>query len=174
MQNGIRHVVRLVDDYAEYAMIVVLYGYFVSVIIIEIVLRYLFNMTTGIGEETARHAFIWLSWIAASLAAKKRIHISINLFYANMSYRGQAAMTLINNVLFICLATVVVYYTLSIMSDQFAYGTLSRAARYPMYLAYLGIPLGYLMMIGRLVQNVVADLAAYQRGEPPQQGGAVF
>lgn len=174
MQNARRRAVKLVDDYAEYALIVVLYGYFVSIIIIEIALRYLFNMSTGIGEETARHAFIWLSWIAASLAAKKRIHISINLFYERLSYRGQGLMTLINNFLFIGLATVVIYYALDIMLDQYNYGTLSRAARYPIYVAYLGVPLGYVMLVGRLIQNVVKDAAAYQRGEPPQKGGAVF
>lgn len=174
MWELLKRAARLLDDYAEYAMIVVLYGYFVAIILIEIALRYLFNMSTAIGEETARHAFIWLSWIAASLAVKKRVHISIHLFMDRLSYRGQALLTLVNNILFIVLATAVIYYTLNIMSDQYNYGTLSRAARYPMYVAYMGIPLGYVLIIIRLIQNIKEDARAYRLGEPPRQGGALF
>lgn len=174
MRISTSRILRLIDDYAEYALIVVLYGYFVLIIIIEIVLRYVFNMSTLIGEETARHAFICLSWIAASLAVKNRVHISIYILMGYLSDRGKHVLTLLNNLLFMFLATAVVYYVLQIMSDQYAYGTLSRAARYPMYVAYLGIPIGYLMMIARLVQNIIQDVADYRSGLPPREGGALF
>jgi TRAP-type C4-dicarboxylate transport system permease small subunit len=173
MSNA-RAVVRFLDEYTEFVLIVLFYSYFIFIIVLEVILRYGFNTSTIIGEETARHAFIWLSWIAASLAAKKRIHISVAVIEQHFSRNWQYAMNYFYNVLFVVLCSFGIFYVLPIIQTQIQYETLSRAARYPMYIVYLAIPIGYGLMIVRVVQNMVIDYRDFKAGKPIQTGAALF
>jgi len=167
-------VVGFLDEHVEYVLIVAFYTYFVVVIVTEVVLRYGFNSSLLIAEETARHAFIWLAWIAASLAAKKRIHISIPVFEERFSRNGQFVMAFVYNALFILICVYGIKYVLPIIESQHQYGTLSRAAQLPMYVIYLAVPIGYGMMVIRVVQNIVIDYRDFRAGRDLQKGLALF
>lgn len=167
-------VLRFLDEYAEFCLIVVFYSYFIIVIVLEVILRYGFNSSTIIGEETARHAFIWLAWIAASLAVKKRIHISVAVLEQHFSERWQYVMNYFYNMLFVILCGFGIYYVLPIIESQIQYETLSRAAQYPMFMIYMSIPIGYGMMIARVIQNMVIDYGDMKAGRPIRTGPALF
>jgi len=173
MRNA-KAIIRFLDEYTEYILVVLFYSYFIIIIVLEVILRYGFNSSTIIGEETARHAFIWLSWIAASLAAKKRIHISIAVIEQHFSRKWQYAMNYFYNALFVILCSFGILYVFPIIQIQFQYETLSRAAQYPMYLVYLAIPIGYGLMIVRVVQNMIIDYQDFHAGKPIRKGGALF
>jgi len=57
----IRRVLKILDERIENWLITIFYTYFIIIIVLEVTLRYGFNKSTIIGEETARHSFIWLS-----------------------------------------------------------------------------------------------------------------
>jgi TRAP-type C4-dicarboxylate transport system permease small subunit len=166
--------VRFMDDHAESVLMVLLFTYFLFIITLEVILRYAFNSSTIIGEETARHAFIWLSWIAASQAAKKRVHISISLIDNYLSHRMQYVMAFFYNVLFILLCVLGFKYVSVFVGVHYRYHTLSVAAQYPMYLAYVAVPLGYALMIVRVVQNMVIDYGDMMVGQTIRRGRALF
>lgn len=44
----------------------------------QIVLRYLFNMAPSWSEELVRFIFVWLTFIAAGMGVRERIHIGID------------------------------------------------------------------------------------------------
>ena len=45
----------------------------------QIVLRYLFNMAPSWSEELVRFIFVWLTFIAAGMGVRERIHIGIDV-----------------------------------------------------------------------------------------------
>lgn len=173
MSNA-KAIIHFFDEYVEYVLIVLLYSYFIIIIVLEVILRYGFNSSTIIGEETARYAFIWLAWIAASLAAKKRIHISVAVIEQHFSRKWQYAMNYFYNAFFIIFCSFGIFYVLPIIQTQFQYETLSRAAQIPMYLVYLAIPIGYGLMIARVVQNMIIDYRDFKAGKPIRTGAALF
>lgn len=162
------------DENLEYFLIVVFYSYFVIVVVVEVVLRYGFNSSLLIAEETARYAFIWLAWIAASLATRKRLHISIQVFEERQSRNTQFGLSFVYNLLFILLCVYGIRYVLPIIQSQFDYGTLSRAAQLPMFLVYLAVPLGYALMVLRVIQNMVIDYLDFRAGRDLKKGQALF
>lgn len=165
---------KLLDEKLEYWMITIFYSYFIFIIIIEVVLRYGVNTSTVVGEETARHAFIWLSWVAASMAVKKRIHIKIAFLENKVSSKRQFQLNFLYNILFIIFCAISIRYVIPIMKAQVAYETLSRAAQIPMWIPYLSIPFGYGMMILRVVQNMIIDYKDMKAGRPIQIGDTLF
>ena len=165
---------KLLDEKLEYWMITVFYSYFIFVIIIEVILRYGMNMSTIVGEETARHAFIWLSWVAASVAVKKRIHIKIAFLEHMVSRKRQFQLNFLHNFLFILFCAISIRYVIPIMQAQVAYETLSRAAQIPMWIPYISVPFGYSMMIFRVVQNIIIDYKDMKAGKAIQMGDALF
>ncbi len=170
----LRKCYEILDERLENWMITVFYSYFIVIIVLEVVLRYGFNKSTIIGEETARHAFIWLSWVAASVAVKKRIHIKIAYLEHKVSRNKQYYLNFLYNGLFILFCAISIFYVIPIMRDQVEYETLSRAAQYPMWIPYLSVPFGYGMMIFRTVQNIIVDINDMKAGKPIQTGDALF
>ena len=169
-----KKVYRILDERLENWMITVFYTYFIVIIVLEVTLRYGFNKSTIIGEETARHAFIWLSWIAASVAVKKRIHIKIAYLEHKVSRIKQYYLNFLYNGLFILFCIISIAFVIPIMRDQIEFETLSRAAQYPMWIPYLSVPLGYSLMIFRVVQNIIIDVKDLKAGRPIQTGEALF
>lgn len=170
----IRWGLKILDERIENWLITIFYTYFIIIIVLEVILRYGFNKSTIIGEETARHSFIWLSWMAASLAVRKRIHIKIAYLELKVSERVQYYLNFLYNGLFILFCMISIGYVIPIIQSQIEYETLSRAAQYPMFLIYLSIPLGYGMMILRVIQNIHIDIKDMKAGKPIQTGDALF
>lgn len=165
---------KLLDERLENWMITVFYSYFIFIIIIEVILRYGMNMSTVVGEETARHAFIWLSWVAASVCVKKRIHIKITFLEHKVSQKRQFQLNFLHNFMFILFCVISIRYVIPIMQTQVAYETLSRAAQIPMWIPYISVPFGYSMMIYRVIQNMIIDYKDMKAGRPIQTGDALF
>ena len=55
------------------------YSYFCLIILIEVIRRYAFGASSAWGEMTARYAFVYLTYVAASEAIRHSRHIRIDL-----------------------------------------------------------------------------------------------
>jgi len=163
----LKKILHLLDERIELWLLTIFYLYFVIIVIVEVTMRYVFNSSTIIGEETARHAFIWLSWIAASYVVKKRIYIRISLIDEKISTSTKYYFSIFYNILFIIFCVLTFWYVLPIMKAQAQYGTLSRAAQYAMWIPYLAVPVGYAMMLFRVIQNMFLDYGNFQKGLAP-------
>ena len=168
MQN-IKNFFKLFDERIELWLLTVFYLYFVIIVVIEVIMRYVFNSSTVIGEETARHAFIWLSWIAASYVVKKRTYIRITMLENKIPVRVKYYLSVFYNILFILFCILTFWYVLPIMQAQTKYGTLSRATQYAMWIPYLAVPVGYAMMLFRVIQNMFLDFGNFRQGIAPGQ-----
>jgi len=167
-----KNFLTLIDERIELWLLTAFYLYFVIIVIIEVIMRYVFNGSTVIGEETARHAFIWLSWIAASYVTKKRTYIRITMFENKIPLNIKYYLSIFYNLLFILFCALTFYYVLPIMKAQVEYGTLSRATQYPMWIPYLAVPFGYAMMTFRVIQNMVLDFGNWRQGLAPGESAA--
>ena len=58
---------------------VVLFAIMFGVIVLQIVLRYVFNAPLVWTDEAAQYLFVWVSFLGWAMAARKRIHIGISV-----------------------------------------------------------------------------------------------
>ena len=61
------------------AVAVVLFAAMFGVIIMQIVLRYVFNHPLVWTDELAQYLFVWISFLGWTMATRKRIHIGIGV-----------------------------------------------------------------------------------------------
>jgi TRAP-type C4-dicarboxylate transport system permease small subunit len=74
------------------ALTVVLFSLMFGVIVGQIVLRYVFNQPLVWTDEAASYLFVWVSFLGWTMAARKRIHIGINVVADRLPPAGRRAL----------------------------------------------------------------------------------
>ncbi len=77
----VRAILRDIDKNGERYLLLVFYSLIVAVIGLEVVRRFVLSFSSIWGEEIARFAFIYLTWVGASAGVKNRSHIRIDVKY---------------------------------------------------------------------------------------------
>jgi TRAP-type C4-dicarboxylate transport system permease small subunit len=68
---------------------VALFAAMFGAIILQIVLRYVFNAPLVWTDEFASYLFVWISFLGWTMAARKRIHIGIGIVADRLPARGR-------------------------------------------------------------------------------------
>lgn len=165
---------RKIDQNIEKWLIGIAYSYFCLIILVEVVRRHLFSATSVWGEMTARYAFVYLVYIAVAEVARTRDHIGIDVVPRMLGPRGRFALYLYFDVLYLVLAVLVVWYSLKVMNLQLDTDTLMTGFDVNMAFAHAALPLGWGLLIYRVIQRFVRTVQSYRRGEGVPVGGGGF
>lgn len=92
----VRAAERAVDALAI-ALFVAMFG----LVILQVVLRYVFNRPLVFTDEVASYLFVWVSFLGWTMASRRRIHIGIGVIVERFPPRATRALHA-----FWCLATV--------------------------------------------------------------------
>jgi len=149
---------KLFNNLEEYLLVFAL-GSMVVYIFMQILLRYVFDLPLAWSEELARFTFVWLIYLGASLAIKRKRHLRVDaaLFLYPKAIRRY--VTLLGDLLFLFFAIVIaketatLTYTITFIRPQ-----VSPAMQIPMGLAYLAIPVSFSLMVIRIVQNIITSI----------------
>ncbi len=74
------------------ALVVVLFSLMFVVIVCQIVLRYVFNQPLVWTDEAAQYFFVWVSFLGWTMAARKRVHIGINVVADRLPPAGRRVL----------------------------------------------------------------------------------
>ncbi len=131
------------------------YAYFCFIILAEVVRRYAFGVSSPWGEMTARYAFVYLTYVAAAEAIRHGRHIRIDLVPRLLSNRWRWWLELYADLLTLLLAGVVIFYSLELIEIQVMAGIVMTAADVNMAYAQAALPLGWTLIVIRIIQNRV-------------------
>lgn len=109
-------------------------------------------------EELARFIFIWISYLAASVAIKKRENIRVDFVFDRLPKRWQPIFWIVNNLCFLVLGVVVVVMGTDLVRFQIQYPQIAPALQIPYYLPYMILPIGFGLMCIRLVQDTWKEI----------------
>jgi TRAP-type C4-dicarboxylate transport system permease small subunit len=124
-----------------------------SSVSIQVISRYVFGHAFGWGEEFPIFIFLWVSFIAASVAYREGSHLSVD-FVADKFPKGiQKVLVFINLVLSLVFVLVLFYYeakmTLAVRESTFVVMKISKG------LCYVGIPLACLLFAAFIVEKII-------------------
>jgi TRAP-type C4-dicarboxylate transport system permease small subunit len=161
-----------IDSHLERWLIAAFYGYFCLIILVEVARRYLFAASSVWGEMTARYAFVFLVYIAAAEVARNRNHIRIDLVPSLLGPRARFALYVYFDILYLILAALVIHYSLQVVGISIANNTLMTGFDLNMAFAQAALPIGWLLLVFRVVQRFQRTLRSYRAsGEVPLGGG---
>lgn len=121
------------------------------------------NFTDGSGaavwtEELARFIFIWITYIAAAVAIRKRENIRVDIVFDRLPEKWQHVFWIVNTLCFLILGIVVVVMGTSLVQMQIRFPQIAPALQIPYFIPYMILPLGFALMVFRLVQDLIREV----------------
>ena len=168
------NLLRKIDRDGERLLLLILYSFIVLAIFIEVVRRFVLEFSSVWGEETARYAFIYLVWIGAAVAVKERAHIRIDVILHYLPPRGVAIFYLFADLLTAVLAGFAIYWSMDPVLVSFKFANVTDGLRIIRVWFLVAVPFGFSLVMLRLVQSILRDIADLRAGRPPFTGRKLF
>ncbi len=165
---------RSLNQNAERWALLIFYTLLVATMAVEVVRREIFAYSSIWGEEIVRYAFIYLAWIGASAAVRERAHIRIDVIFNYVSPRVKALLYIFGDFVMMIIAVLALYWSFETVSVSWKFGSVSHGLRVSMVWFLMAVPIGFGLMIFRLVQSFLRDLADLRAGRPVYEGERLF
>ncbi len=139
---------------ANRAVIVALTAAMAVLVILNVVMRYVFNASIVWAEELARYMMVWVGLLGSGLVLRLGAHVAVDVFQdmvpRPLAQAMRAAVLATLAITFITMAWLGVRYVI------FAWGQETPVLNWNFGLIYLAIPVGALLMLFYLVRIAVA------------------
>ena len=169
-----RAFLRGLDRNGERYLMLVFYCFIVFVIVAEVIRRFVFDFSSLWGEEAARFAFIYLGWVGASYAVKERAHIRFDIVTSKLSHRLAGCVYLFSELATLVFAVFALYWSLMTIGTMLRFDALSPALRISQVWFQAAVPLGFAIMVVRVVQSGLRDIRNLRSASPPYTGTLLF
>lgn len=167
-------ILRHIDKNAERWLLLIFYVMLVITMAIEVLRREIFSYSSIWGEEIVRFSFIYLAWIGAAAAVKERAHIRIDVIMHYLGNRPKALLYIFGDLLMFVVAIIALYWSWEALHVSWKFGSVTDGLRVSKVWFLFSVPLGFGLMILRLLQSFVRDFKSLRDGTPVYQGDTLF
>ena len=167
-------ILHALNQNAERWLLLVFYVMLVATMFIEVMRREVLAYSSIWGEEVVRYAFIYLAWIGAAAAVKERGHIRIDVILHYVGPRAKALFYIFGDLVMFAVAIVAVVYSLETVHLAWKFGSVTDGLRVSRVWALMAVPVGFGLVILRLVQSFLRDVADLRAGRPVYEGDKLF
>ena len=164
----------LFDKNAERWALLVFYTMLVATMAIEVLRREIFSYSSIWGEEIVRYSFIYLVWIGAASAVKERAHIRIDVLFHYVGPRVKALLYILGDLIMLFVALIAVYWSFETAAVSWKFGSVTDGLRVSKVWFLLAVPIGFALMIFRLLQSLRRDFISLKTGKPVYEGDTLF
>ncbi len=165
---------RHIDRNAERWLLLTFYVMLVITMAVEVIRREAFSYSSIWGEEIVRYSFIYLAWIGAAAAVRERAHIRIDVIMHYLPQRPKALLYIFGDLVMLFVAVIAVYWSYEAVHISAKFGSVTDGLRISKVWFLMAVPLGFALMIWRLLQSLRRDLISLRTGQPVYQGDTLF
>jgi len=169
-----RNYIRTIDKNLERWLLLIFYVMLVITMAIEVLRREIFAYSSIWGEEIVRYSFIYLAWIGAAVAVKERGHIRIDVIVHYLGPRAKALVYILGDLVMFFVAVIALYWSWEAVHVSWKFGSVSHGLRVSMVWFFMAVPVGFALMILRLVQSFLRDIRSLRDGTPVYEGDKLF
>ena len=162
------------DKNAERWALLFFYVLLVATMFVEVLRREVFSYSSIWGEEVVRYSFIYLAWIGAASAVRERAHIRIDVLMHYVSERVKAILYIFGDLVMMVVALIALYWSFETVLVSYEFGSVSHGLRVSMVWFLAAVPIGFTLMIWRLLQSLRRDIQSLRTGEPVYEGDKLF
>lgn len=141
---------------------------------VEVIRREVFAYSSIWGEELVRYAFIYLVWIGAASAVRERAHIRIDVLIHYLGVRTKAALYIFGDLVMAAVAVIALYWSFETVLVSLKFGSVSAGLRVSMVWFLMAVPVGFTIMLWRLIQSLARDFKSFRDGTPVYEGDNLF
>ena len=131
----------------------------VLLILVEIFIRYFFDMSTMIADEYSGYIYLASIFLGFAYAFNENANIRINILTSRMSKKANGFIDVIAGIITLLVLTFILYRTLLFTYDSYEMEMLSEAvSETPLYLTQIVMPLGITLFILSVIAFVLKGL----------------
>lgn len=162
------------NENAERWALLLFYVMLVATMFIEVLRREILSYSSIWGEEIVRYSFIYLAWIGAAAAVKERGHIRIDVLMQYVGRRTKAVLYIFGDCVMFAVAVVAFYWSLETVLVSAKFGSVTHGLRISQVWFLSAVPIGFGLVILRLVQSFIRDINDLRGGRPVYEGDKLF
>ena len=167
-------ILKSLDKNLERWALLVFYVMLVATMFIEVVRREVFSYSSIWGEEIVRYSFIYLAWIGAAAAVKERGHIRIDVIMEYLNPRWKALLYMFGDIVMAAVAVIALYYSYEAVHVSWKFGSVTHGLRVSQVWFLSAVPIGFALVMIRLVQSFLRDINDFRAGRPVYEGDKLF
>jgi TRAP-type C4-dicarboxylate transport system permease small subunit len=165
---------KILNQNAERWALLAFYVLLVLTMAIEVVRREVFAYSSIWGEEIVRYSFIYLAWIGAASAVRERAHIRIDVILHYLGPRSKAFIYMLGDIVMFGVALVALYWSFETVLVSWKFGSVTDGLRISKVWFLMAVPVGFSLMIFRLLQSFARDFHSLRTGTPVFEGNKMF
>lgn len=169
-----KSIVSNLDQNGERYLTLPLYTLVVIAIFMEVFRRFFLSYSSIWSEEIARYAFIYITWIGAAAAIRERAHIRIDVILPLLPNKGKAFVFIFGDIITLILAFIALYWSIEPVLTSIKFGSVTHGLRISQAWFLMAVPLGFSMIILRLIQSMKRDISNLKAGRPIFEGKKLF
>lgn len=159
---------------AERWALLMFYTMLVATMFIEVLRREVLSYSSIWGEEIVRYSFIYLAWIGCAAAVRERGHIRIDVIMHYVGPRVKALLYLFGDFVMMIVAVIALYYSYETVHISAKFGSVTDGLRISRVWFLMAVPIGFALVVFRLVQSILRDIADLRAGRPVYEGDKLF
>ena len=167
-------ILKALNENAERWALLVFYTMLVATMFVEVLRREIMSYSSIWGEEIVRYSFIYLAWIGAAAAVRERGHIRIDVIMHYVPPRVKALLYLFGDLVMVAVAIVAIYYSYETVHISAKFGSVTDGLRISRVWFLMAVPIGFSLVLLRLVQSILRDIADLRAGRPVYEGDKLF
>ena len=167
-------ILKTIIENAEKWALLVFYVMLVVTMFVEVLRRELFSYSSIWGEEIVRYSFIYLAWIGAAAAVRERAHIRIDVILQYVGPRLKGLLYMFGDLVMFGVSLVAVYWSFETVLVSAKFGSVTHGLRVSQVWFLMAVPLGFSLVIFRLIQSFIRDFNDLRHGRPVYEGDKLF
>ncbi|MDR0853389.1 MAG: TRAP transporter small permease [Clostridiales Family XIII bacterium] len=164
-------VLRVLNERLEEVFLVILMAVAVILVAAQVITRNL-GIPLPWSEEIARFIFLWLIWVGAAYATKEKKHIAIDIISDKFKGKAKIVSEIFINLIWFGFLIFMIYYSTIMTMSVASGGAVSQTSGVPMWVPYASVPVGVILMLFRMVQNLILDFKKGSAVPAIEEGGA--
>ncbi len=167
-------ILKALNENAERWALLVFYTMLVATMFVEVLRREIMSYSSIWGEEIVRYSFIYLAWIGAAAAVRERGHIRIDVIMHYVPPRVKALLYLFGDLVMVVVAVIAIYYSYETVHISWKFGSVTDGLRVSRVWFLMAVPIGFALVLLRLIQSILRDIADLRAGRPVYEGDKLF
>lgn len=155
--DKLKALLKYVWQNLEFVIAALLLIIMVSALFAQVVFRFVLSNPIGWSEELAVLCFVMMVYIGAIGATKNEDHLRLELIVNLMNAKGKCIFNIISNVLFMIVNLIITYSIFTVALNLQKYGMRTAMLGFPKWIAYMVLPVCFLLMTYRLIQNTIKE-----------------
>lgn len=164
---GLFKALPLLDRHLERSLMVAVYLAIAGIIFVEVIRRFVFSVQAPWSTTLPPYLFLLLTWFGCAFNVKLRAHLSFTEFRNRMSRGGQLACLVLDNALWLGMAWIVITTTMRLTANSASnFQILLGTDHVMIWWFVILVPLAFIILAARAVENMIEDLRRYREGAP--------